>query len=80
EKVYASEEFWFSINYKRWGKKRGLGFKIIDTAPVITSTRKLDWYSSPRIILKLSLIVLCPFIIRSRTFCNLWYYRPGIHR
>ncbi|MHC4458782.1 MAG: glycosyltransferase family 2 protein, partial [Planctomycetota bacterium] len=29
EKVYASEEFWFSINYKRWGKKRGLGFKII---------------------------------------------------
>jgi glycosyltransferase involved in cell wall biosynthesis len=80
EKVYASEEFWFSINYKRWGKKRGLGFKIIDTAPVITSTRKLDWYSSPRIILMLFLFVLCPFIIRSRTLCNLWYYRPGIHR
>ena len=78
EKVYASEEVWFSINYKRWGKKRGLGFKIIDTAPVITSTRKLDWYSSPRFILMLLLVVLCPFIIRSRTFCSFWYYRPGI--
>jgi len=80
EKVYASEEIWFSLNYKRWGKKRGLGFKIIDTAPVITSTRKFDWYSSQRIILMLFLIVLCPFIIRSRSLCNLWYYRPGIHR
>jgi glycosyltransferase involved in cell wall biosynthesis len=80
EKVYASEEVWFSINYKRWGKKRRLGFKIIDTAPVITSTRKFDWYSSPRIILMLFLFVLCPFIMRSRTLCNLWYYRPGIHR
>ena len=80
EKVYASEEFWFSINYKRWGKKRGLGFKIIDTAPVITSTRKFDWYTRPRIILMLFLIIFFPFIMRSRTLCNLWYYRPGIHR
>jgi glycosyltransferase involved in cell wall biosynthesis len=80
EKVYASEELWFSINYKRWGRKRGLGFKIIDTAPVITSTRKIDWYSSPQIILMLFLFVLCPFIVRSRTLCSLWYYRPGIYR
>ena len=80
EKVYASEEVWFSINYKRWGRTRGLSFKIIDTAPVITSMRKIDWYSSPQIILMLVLLVLCPFIMRSRTLCHLWYYRPRIHR
>ena len=79
EKVYASEEVWFSMEYKRWGKKRGLGFKIIDTAPVITSTRKFDWYSSPQIILMLLMVILCPFIVRSRRLCNLWYYRPPTH-
>jgi glycosyltransferase involved in cell wall biosynthesis len=78
EKVYASEEVWFSMEYKRWGKKRGLGFKIINTAPVITSTRKFDWYSSPQIILMLLLVVLCPLIVRSRRLCDLWYCRPGV--
>jgi glycosyltransferase involved in cell wall biosynthesis len=79
EKVYASEELWFSMDYKRWCKKRGLGFKIIDSAPVVTSTRKFDWYSSQRIILMLLLVVLCPFIVRSRRLCDLWYHRPPTH-
>ncbi|UCH22819.1 MAG: glycosyltransferase [Deltaproteobacteria bacterium] len=80
EKVYASEEIWFSIHYKRWGKTKGMGFKVINQAPVITSTRKFDWFSGPQIILILFLIVLFPFIIRSRTLCNLWYYRPEATR
>jgi glycosyltransferase involved in cell wall biosynthesis len=78
EKVYASEELWFSISYKKWSKKRGLAFKIIDSAPVITSTRKFDWFSSPRIILMLFMIVFFPLIIHSRTLCHLWYYRPQV--
>ena len=78
EKVYASEEVWFSMDYKRWSNKRGLGFKIIETAPVVTSTRKSDWYSSPRLILMMLMVVLCPFIVRSRRLCGLWYCRPGV--
>jgi len=80
EKVYATEEVWFSISYKQWGKTRGTGFKIIDTAPVITSARKFDWFSRPQIIRMLLLIVLFPFFFRSRTLCSLWYYRPNTHR
>jgi glycosyltransferase involved in cell wall biosynthesis len=76
EKVYASEEIWFSMSYKRWGKLKGMTFNIIDQAPVITSTRKFDWFSTPRIFLMLFLIVFFPFIMRNRSLCSLWYHRP----
>jgi len=42
EKVYASEEIWFSRRLKRWGKKRGQVFWIITRHRAVTSSRKLD--------------------------------------
>jgi glycosyltransferase involved in cell wall biosynthesis len=76
ERVYASEEIWFSIAYGRWARKRGMHFTIITEAPVITSIRKLDWFSPFQIIVIAIGIGLFPFGLFSRRFCRLWYWRP----
>ncbi len=77
ENVYASEEIWFSRAVKRWGRTRGLEFVILDAHPVVTSGRKGEWY--PPIVLfgVMLAILLFPFLLRSRTFCWLWYRRPA---
>ncbi|MFC1815792.1 glycosyltransferase [Thermodesulfobacteriota bacterium] len=76
EKVYASEEIWFSRNLKAWGKSRGLMFQIIPNPPVITSARKFKW-SSPLQLALLLLIILCPVALRYRSLCSFWYTRPS---
>ena len=48
EAVYASEEIWFSRQLKRWGRERGLAFEVLDVDPVVTSARKLEWFSPLR--------------------------------
>ena len=77
ESVYATEEIWFSRKLKAWGKKRGLDFRIVETAPVITSSRKLDWYSPFSMVLLLLLFTVFPFAPRFRSLCGLWYKRPA---
>jgi len=76
EKVYASEEIWFSRAVKRWGRPRGLDFVILDRHPVITSGRKGEWYPPPVLFFTLLAVLCFPFLLRSRTFCWLWYRRP----
>ncbi len=76
EDVYVGEEIWFSLDYRRWGKSKGQEFVIIDDAPVITSTRKLDWFSKSRTTTMLLPMLLFPFIARHRSFCGYWYRRP----
>ncbi|OGT30602.1 MAG: hypothetical protein A2W28_10845 [Gammaproteobacteria bacterium RBG_16_51_14] len=76
ERVYASEEIWFSLGLKSWGKKQNLAFRIITDPPVLTSMRKLVWYS-PVEMLFLSLPVLIfPPVVFFRWFCKHWYHRP----
>ena len=76
EDVYVGEEIWFSIHYRRWGRSRGREFVIIDHAPVVTSTRKLDWFSKSRTTSMLLPMLLFPFISRHRALCGYWYRRP----
>ena len=76
-KVYASEELWLSRSVKRWGAKRGLAFVILDAPPVITSARKMEWYSQSTLLATALLMFVCPFAVRSRALCWLWYRRPG---
>ncbi len=76
EKVYASEEIWLSRAVKRWGRPRGLDFVILDGHPVVTSGRKGEWYPPPVLFLTMLAILCFPFLLRSRTFCWLWYRRP----
>jgi len=75
EKVYASEEIWFSRRLRSWGRSRGLTFRIIKHPPVITSVRKLNWFT-PRQAALMLLITLFPLALRSRLFCSYWYSRP----
>ena len=76
EKVYASEEIWLSRAVKRWGRPRGLDFVILDGHPVVTSGRKGEWYPPPVLFLTMLTVLCFPFLLRSRTFCWLWYRRP----
>lgn len=75
EKVYASEEIQFSRKMHSWGKTKGMSFQIIKTPPVVTSLRKVRWFSPLQLSL-LVLIALCPLALRFRSLCALWYYRP----
>ena len=75
EKVYASEEIGFSRKLQAWGKSKGLKFQIIANPPIITSARKLRWFSPIQLVLLL-LITFCPMALRLRPLCSFWYRRP----
>ena len=71
EKVYASEEVWFSIAVSKWGRARRKRFVIIEEPRVITSTRKADHMI--RALLAGAIIVLMPFSLRFRFLSWFWY-------
>ena len=74
EKVYASEEIWLSRQLKSWGKKQGLTFRIITGNPILTSSRKLEWFNLAQLLL---MLMISPIAIRFRSMCWAWYRRPG---
>ena len=80
EKVYAGEEIYLSRALKRWARRHGgLGFEIIEEAPVVTSVRKLDWYSPSQLAAQAALVFI-PGALRSKRLCRTWYdagERPG---
>ncbi len=76
EAVYASEEIWFSRKLKRWGREHGLGFEVLDIAPVITSARKLEWFSPLRMAIHTLALAFLPFLVRFKSMCGPWYRRP----
>jgi len=71
-RVYAGEEIFLSRALKKWGKQRNLSFYIATVSPVVTSVRKLDWYS-PLQLVQQALIVLVPGAVYSKTLCKTWY-------
>lgn len=80
ERVYASEEIWFSIHMHLWARRNGKRFHVIRNRPVVTSARKLDWYSPARLMASGLLLTVFPFALFSRRLCHLWYDRPGSSR
>lgn len=76
ETVYASEEIWFSWKVGAWGRARQMDFRIIDDSPLITSGRKLKWFSLVQIFSMVLLFCFFPFAVRFRALCSLWYERP----
>lgn len=76
EAVYASEEIWLSRNLKKLGKKKNQTFEIIKQPPVITSMRKMQWYSPLRIYFYVLLLTVFPFTVRIKSLCKIWYRRP----
>ena len=77
EKYYATEEIWFSIALKRIAGKHKRKFRIISEPKVLTSGRKLVWYSYGYQSILLLLVGLFPFITRFKWVCGYWYKRPG---
>lgn len=75
ERVYASEEIWFSRAVKRWGRARGLRFEVFPDLAVETSGRKLEGWGALRVTVQFVLLTLCPWLTRSRRACFLWYRR-----
>lgn len=76
EQVYASEEIWLSRKLRRWGKKKEMVFCILDTPPILSSGRKLEWYSNRQLILVLFMMMFFPIFVRFRSMCQFWYRRP----
>ncbi|MEN8140844.1 MAG: glycosyltransferase [Thermodesulfobacteriota bacterium] len=76
EKVYATEEIWFSIALKRLARKHRRQFRIITKPQVITSGRKLVWYSYSYQSILLLIVFLLPFLTRFKWLCAYWYKRP----
>ena len=76
QNVYASEEIWFSWKLRAWGKQRHMDFRIINNPPLITSSRKLKWFSLHGIFGMFMIFCFFPFAVRFRPLCRLWYERP----
>lgn len=76
EAVYASEEIWFSRALKRWGRERQLAFVVLDVAPLVTSARKLEWFSPLRMAGHTLALAFLPFLVRFKRMCGPWYRRP----
>ena len=76
ERVFASEEIWFSQRLRKWGRQRGLEFTIIPEPPIVTSARKMQDHPL-RNFLALCFMLVCPVAVFSRRLSYLWYYRKG---
>ena len=72
DRVYAGEEIFLSRLLKRWGKQHDMRFDIVTLYPVITSARKLDWYS-PMQLARQALLILIPGAVFSKRLCRTWY-------
>lgn len=71
-RVYAGEEIFLSRQLKRWAKRHKMTFDIVSIDPVITSSRKLQWYSSAQIIQQM-LLMFIPGAVFSKRLCKTWY-------
>jgi glycosyltransferase involved in cell wall biosynthesis len=75
ETYYASEEIHLSIALRKWGVSRAKVIKIIDES-VITSARKIEWFSFFRLLTTATMFAIAPSRLRNRDACSLWYKRP----
>jgi glycosyltransferase involved in cell wall biosynthesis len=76
ERVFASEELWFSQGLKKWGRGQGLEFTIIPEPPIVTSARKMQDHPL-RNFLAFCFMVVFPLAVYSRRLSFLWYYRDA---
>ena len=80
EKVYASEEIWFSRRLAAWGRPRKLAFTIITEPAIVTSLRKLEWYPLTHMLGHIVMFTLFPPAVFFKRLCRPWYDRPGKHK
>lgn len=71
-RVYAAEEIFLSRALKKWGRRHSQQFHIATLSPVVTSIRKLEWYT-PAQIIRQALLVSIPGAVYSKRLCKTWY-------
>lgn len=76
EKVYAGEEINYSRRLRRLARRQGLRFAILNTPPVVSSARKVDWFRPWQHALVMLTFVLFPWAGRFRRLAWFWYRRP----
>jgi glycosyltransferase involved in cell wall biosynthesis len=77
EKLYAGEDVFFSREVKKWARRnRKPPVRLIAAPPIITSSRKFQWYSNWSILWIFIKISLCPWMIRKKDSMKFWYDRP----
>ncbi len=76
ERYYAGEEIAFSRSLKKWGRRRGLGFEIINDCALLTSSRKAEQFSLGQMLGQV-LVCCIPGSLRRRDRCGFWYTRPA---
>ncbi len=75
EEYYASEEIHFSRALNKWAKKNRSRTEIIEPG-VVTSMRKLEWFTAASMLRLLFRIALRPSSLKCKEECWLWYKRP----
>lgn len=77
-KLYAAEEIILSRGLKRWGRKNGYSFRVLSDHVIVTSSRKLIWYSTPQLLGQF-FMMLIPGAFYSKRLCSTWYDK-GVDR
>lgn len=75
EDIYAGEEIYFARALAKWGKQRDYVFGYIDSEFINTSPRKIDKYSTFRLLSTMLVLGMFPFLLKSRRLCSIWYRR-----
>lgn len=75
EGVYAGEEIGFARALKRWGRPRGLGFRVLGEV-VPSSARKAEQFNAWQTA-RQALICAWPGNLARRDRCAFWYERPA---
>lgn len=76
ERYYAGDEVILSWRLRRWGRRHGRRFVVIEQPPVQTSERKAHWFTPAQHLLVTVMVILCPLVMRSRRLMWFWYTRP----
>lgn len=76
ERMYVAEELRFSRKLKSWCRNKGLQFKILGRTPIVTSSRKMKWYT-PGQLFRQALWILKPRSASRRDYWKTWYTRPS---
>jgi glycosyltransferase involved in cell wall biosynthesis len=74
--LYAGEEVFLSRRLRRFGRRHGQRFEVLDGPPVVTSGRKAQWFSPWQHLLAMLTVLLFPLALRSRRLSWFWYRRP----
>ena len=76
DRLYAGEEVFLSRRLARWGASRNMPFEVLASPAVVTSARKVQWFSRWQHLAAVAMVLVFPLALRSRRLSWFWYTRP----